>query len=91
MLGFSAGAHLASVLSSSPEHERNYPKVDDSDSGSVRPDFTLLIYPAYLSLNDAGEQLASEITPSRGMPPAFLVQTEDDHAFVEAPCSTTVP
>jgi len=31
-------------------HERTYPKVDDADAVSCRPDFTLLIYPAYLTL-----------------------------------------
>jgi len=83
VLGFSAGGHLAALISGSGAGKRTYPQVDPADQGEVRPNFTVLIYPAYLSVGDKGEMLAPEIAPSASNPPAFLVQTEDDHTFVE--------
>ena len=47
------------------------------------PDFVVLVYPAYLSVRDQGEQFAPELTVSSRTPPTFLVQAEDDHIFVE--------
>ena len=47
ILGFSAGGHVAASLSNQHE-KRTYPRVDEADDVSCRPDFTLLIYPAYL-------------------------------------------
>ncbi len=82
VLGFSAGGHLAAVLSNNFE-KRTYTPVDDSDRVSCRPAFVLLIYPAYLSVNDAGEKLAPELPVTKDTPPTFIVQTEDDQAFVE--------
>ena len=70
VLGFSAGGHLAALLGTQPR-----------DSGT-RPDFCVLIYPAYLSVRDEGETLAPEINVTHDNPPVFLVQTEDDHLFV---------
>src|SRR5690349_387548 len=51
VLGFSAGGHLAATLSNTSD-QRTYPKVDDADTVSCRPDFTVLIYPAYLTVKD---------------------------------------
>jgi acetyl esterase/lipase len=80
VLGFSAGGHLLAVLSNAAP-ERTYPPVDDCDKVSARPDFTLLVYPAYLSLEDKGETLAPEVQP-RNTPPTFIVQAEDDKNFI---------
>ena len=49
ILGFSAGGHLAAAASNNYE-TRTYPHIDSADDVSCRPDFTLLIYPAYLTL-----------------------------------------
>ena len=82
VLGFSAGGHLAAVLSQ--QHARKtYPQVDQGDTGSVRPAFAILIYPAYLSVRDEGIELAPEAAVQPGAPPTFLVQAENDHKFVE--------
>lgn len=82
VLGFSAGGHLAAVLSSNPERQ-SYPKVDEADDGNRRPDFSILIYPAYLSVHDEGERLSSEVSVALRSGPAFIVQAEDDRAFVD--------
>jgi acetyl esterase/lipase len=83
ILGFSAGGHLAATLSNSYE-TRTYPRVDDADDLGCRPDFALLIYPAYLvGRQDAANTLASELKVTSRTPPTFLAQTEDDGVRVE--------
>lgn len=46
--GFSAGGHLAAMLSNH-HAKRTYGPVDDHDKAGCRPDFALLVYPAYLT------------------------------------------
>ena len=74
VLGFSAGAHLAASLSCRYQN-RLYTPVDDADRLSCRPDFALLIYPAYLA---PGENLDTAFHVTGETPPAFLVQTQHD-------------
>jgi acetyl esterase/lipase len=82
VLGFSAGGHLAAALSMHFD-TRLYTRVDEADDVRCRPDFAMLIYPAYLSL--PGEQLtpSPDLKMSKQTPPAFIVQTEDDPIRVE--------
>lgn len=82
VLGFSAGGHLAATLN---QHftQRSYPRVDKADDLNCRPDFTILVYPAYLSVADKGEQIAPEVAPTPDMPPLFIVQAEDDKTFIQ--------
>ena len=47
VLGFSAGGNLA-VMTLTSFRSRSYPKVDAADELSCRPNFGILIYPAYL-------------------------------------------
>ncbi|MEI6892993.1 MAG: alpha/beta hydrolase [Pontiella sp.] len=61
MLGFSAGGHLTAACSSSDE----------------RPNFSVLVYPAYL-FKKGSIELVDEIKVDAATPPAFLVQTRDD-------------
>lgn len=83
VLGFSAGGHLVAALSTNFD-TRTYPAVDDADKLSCRPDFTLLIYPAYLtSKTDHGPTLAAELNVTANTPPSFLIQAEDDAVGVE--------
>ncbi len=82
VLGFSAGGDLAAVLSSR-FNLRAYPAIDEADKLSCRPDFSILIYPAYLTASAESEQLAPEIKISANTPPTFLVQTEDDPIHME--------
>ncbi len=63
MIGFSAGGHLVASCSNSPD----------------RPDFTVLVYPAYL-YRKGGIELVDEIKIDAKTPPAFVVQTRDDRA-----------
>jgi acetyl esterase/lipase len=82
-LGFSAGGHLAALMSNHFD-ARAYPAVDESDQVSCRPDFTILIYPAYLTNpGDPAGQLAAEFHVTAQTPPAFIVQTEDDPVHVQ--------
>jgi acetyl esterase/lipase len=61
MLGFSAGGHLTAACSNSPD----------------RPNFSVLVYPAYL-FQKGGIELAEDIQVDEDTPPAFVVQTRDD-------------
>ena len=82
VLGFSAGGHLA-ALASTAFARRTYDPVDAADSAGLRPDFTLLIYPAYLTVEEEGDKIAPELTITPQTPPTFLVQAEDDSVRVE--------
>jgi len=82
VLGFSAGGHLAAALASHAA-SRLYSPVDAADRLSCRPDFQLLIYPAYLAATDGSLDLNPSVQPPADAPPAFLVQAEDDPIHVE--------
>lgn len=82
IMGFSAGGHLSAVTSTRFE-QRAYPAIDDIDKTSCRPDFTLLIYPAYLTGDKTTGEIAPELTVTSNTPPTFIVQTEDDVVKVE--------
>jgi acetyl esterase/lipase len=83
VLGFSAGGHLAAVASNNYE-QRSYEKVDAADEQSCRPDFTILIYPAYLTVKEQGDKVSPEIPVNAKTPPTFLAMTEDDGIRVES-------
>lgn len=93
IMGFSAGGHLASTLSTHYEQ-----KVYDAvDTTSARPDFSILIYPVISMdttithmgsrINLLGENprpelvklYSSELQVTENTPPAFLVQSIDDN------------
>lgn len=82
IMGFSAGAHLSVMVCNNPE-EHTYPVVDECDKFSSRPDFCLLVYPAYLS-GDTFGTLASEIKVSSKTPPTMLVQSQDDKSHINS-------
>ncbi len=82
ILGFSAGGHLAALTSSQFE-SRSYPVQDEADATSCRPDFTILIYPAYLTVKEQHDRIAPEFSLSSNTPPAFIVMAEDDPVRVE--------
>jgi acetyl esterase/lipase len=81
IMGFSAGGHLSAVASTRFE-KRTYDPVDEADQVSCRPDFTMLVYPAYL-IRKEGPDLSPELTVTSNTPPTFIVQAEDDHVRVE--------
>jgi acetyl esterase/lipase len=82
VLGFSAGGHLAAAISNNFV-DRIYPAVDRADQLSCKPDFAVLIYPAYLTRENGRDKLAPELEVTPQTPPTFLVQTEDDPVHVE--------
>ncbi|MBS0208299.1 MAG: alpha/beta hydrolase [Planctomycetes bacterium] len=83
ILGFSAGGHLAAAASNNYD-QRTYPTVDAADVVNCRPDFSLLIYPAYL-VNKENNALAPEMKITANTPKTFIVMTEDDGVRVEGP------
>jgi acetyl esterase/lipase len=81
VLGFSAGGHLAAALSANNK-ERSYSRVDVADDAGCRPDFSVLIYPAYLAVKDS-DKIAPEVEVTTNTPPTFMVMAEDDPVKVE--------
>ena len=76
IMGFSAGASL-SARAATLYTKKTYSPVDKVDSLSCRPDFALLIYPAYLDLG-TNRALTPELTVDQNTPPMFLFATADD-------------
>lgn len=79
MMGFSAGGSLT-ARTSALDHQQTYPPVDENDKISAKPDFSMLIYPAYL---DKGENrsLTPELEVDSLVPPMFIfTATNDGHA-----------
>ena len=81
VMGFSAGAHLAAMASTSYD-KRTYPEVDAADKVSCKPDFCLLVYPAYL--DGPNFTIAPELKVTAQTPPTMLVQTEDDKSYINS-------
>lgn len=81
VMGFSAGGHLAAMVSNN-FLKRTYSAIDVTDKVSCRPDYCLLVYPAYLD----GEnfQLAPELKVSSATPPTMLIQAEDDKSYINS-------
>lgn len=79
ILGFSAGGHLAAAAATNFDR-RQYAALDDVDQVSCRPDFAVLVYPAYLT---AEERLATEIRVSSQTPPVFFAHAADDRISPE--------
>jgi acetyl esterase/lipase len=82
MLGFSAGGHLTAKASTTFA-KRSYEPLDDVDKTSSRPDFTVLVYPAYLVEKDA-TAIKGEFPISKETPPAFLAHAGDDPVTPES-------
>ncbi|MBN2181316.1 MAG: alpha/beta hydrolase [Sedimentisphaerales bacterium] len=80
VMGFSAGAHLSARLSGD-FFNSSYEHVDEIDVLSCRPNFTILLYPAYLV--DDRNNLRDDIKVGSENPPAFIVQTQDDSVGVK--------
>jgi acetyl esterase/lipase len=74
ILGFSAGGHLAATTSNN-FGKSSYETIDDTDKLDCRPDFTVLVYPAYLT---EGNGLVAELPVTEKTPPAFMAHASDD-------------
>jgi len=79
VIGFSAGAHLAAVLSTHPDFQgKNVP----ASTIDARPNFQMIIYPGWLSGSDG--KVNPALLPNPQTPPTFLFQAENDYtAHVE--------
>jgi acetyl esterase/lipase len=89
ILGFSAGGHLSAATATNFD-QRQYEPLDEVDKIDCRPDFAVLIYPAYLRLGDANprnptpdDHLAPEIRVSSQTPPTFIALAADDRISAE--------
>ncbi|MEC8553501.1 MAG: alpha/beta hydrolase [Planctomycetota bacterium] len=76
VLGFSAGGNLAARLSTNYT-KRTYDAIDDADEVRCRPDFSVLIYPAYF-YRPQDELLSPDLPVDEKTPPSFLVMSWDD-------------
>ncbi len=87
VMGFSAGASLC-ARASTQFTKASYEKSDSIDELPCRPNFSMLIYPAYL---DQGENrgLTPELTIGKDTPPFFIFSTADDHYGNSALVMTT--
>ena len=81
IMGFSAGGHLAANAATNFA-TRSYEAVDDIDKENCRPDFFMLVYPAYLvKKNRAGKptvELEDTLPISDRTPPALMIHAADD-------------
>ena len=82
ILGFSAGGHLSAAALTNYEN-RHYKPVDEIDKVSCRPDFGVLIYPAYLVDDGTKSRLSSELRITKNTPPVFLAHAADDQVPAE--------
>lgn len=57
---------------------RLYPAVDAAEKENCRPDFAIACYPGHLWDEKEGFKLNPHIPVTANMPPAFLLQAEDD-------------
>lgn len=81
VMGFSAGAHVAAVASTNFT-ELSFPSGDALDGVDVRPDFCILLYPAYLDGDNFS--VVPELNVTDKTPPTFIVQTQDDYKLINS-------
>jgi acetyl esterase/lipase len=78
VIGFSAGGNLG-AKASTLFAERTYRTIDGVDRESCRPDFVVLVYPAYL---DKDGKVAPDLNLKAKIPPTLIISTEDDKNYV---------
>jgi acetyl esterase/lipase len=77
VMGSSAGGHLAARVSTGFDIQ-TYQEVDELDGVSCKPDFTVLLYPAYMN---KGKSLREEFTVSNEISPTLIISAKDDKGF----------
>ena len=77
VMGSSAGGHLAARVSTGFEIQ-TYQEVDEFDGVSCKPDFTVLLYPAYMN---KGKELSTDFSVSNEISPTLIVTAKDDGFF----------
>jgi hypothetical protein len=76
-MGSSAGGHLAARVSTGFDIQ-TYQEVDELDAVSCKPDFTVLLYPAYMN---KGKQLSEEFSVSNKISPTLIVYSQRRRLF----------
>jgi acetyl esterase/lipase len=74
-MGFSAGGHLAARLSTLGG-PATYPRLDEADDRTLRPNFAILVYPAYL------DQGLTKLVDAQTAP-TFIAHAEDDKSYIK--------
>ena len=77
VMGSSAGGHLAARVSTGFDIQ-TYQAVDEHDDVSCKPDFTVLLYPAYMN---KGKELSKDFTVSDELSPTLIITAKDDGFF----------
>jgi acetyl esterase/lipase len=77
VLGFSAGGHMVTAMSTHFD-KRLYPAVDAADEESCRPDFAIALYPGHLWKRGGSLELNPNVPVTGSTPPTLIVQAEDD-------------
>ena len=77
VMGSSAGGHLAARVSTGFDLQA-YQTVDEHDRVSCKPDFTVLLYPAYMN---KGKELSKDFTVSDELSPTQIITAKDDGFF----------
>ena len=77
VMGSSAGGHLSARINTGFDIQA-YQKVDKYDDVSCKPDFTVLLYPAYMN---TGRELSKDFTVSSEISPTLIVSAKDDKGF----------
>ena len=75
ILGFSAGGETAALATLLPD--RLYSRVDAADETAWKPNFSVLIYPAYL-VNKEATELLPHVKVDDKTPPMFLAHAAND-------------
>ncbi len=78
VMGFSAGGNMAAKASTLFD-QRAYESLDKIDKKSCRPDFVVLVYPAYLEKDGV---VATDLNLKAKIPPTLIISTEDDKTSV---------
>ena len=77
IMGFSAGGHL-SAKATMLFDQRSYTAIDKIDKQKARPDFAVLVYPAYLETDGT---IAPDVDLTATIPPTLILGTVDDKTY----------
>lgn len=76
VLGFSAGGNASARAALASK--RFYSPIDDHDQATFRPDFAVLVYPAWLIRDENPNELIEGLSVTKDSPPMFLAHAQDD-------------
>ncbi|MGB7326870.1 MAG: alpha/beta hydrolase fold domain-containing protein [Rubripirellula sp.] len=76
VMGFSAGGNAAARAALATQ--RFYEPLDDADHAECTPDFSILVYPAWLVKKDAPNELIDEVKVTSESPAMFFAHASDD-------------